>query len=188
MAHLEDKVADFFYGELSASEMDNARHHLLECADCRVQVANFERTHLELKASPDQDPPRHIVFAPPERRPWRSVLDWRAAVPALAAVAALIMAVMVAIRPVPGPARVSTPMPAPVVAQVQNVDYSRIIDEVRQSERAWLVGELEKRDKQIQQLQGELAYYESLQRSVLKQTFENASSVQLLAQHTQSQD
>ena len=188
MAHLEDKVADFFYGELSASEMGDARHHLTECADCRVQVANFERTHLALKASPDQDPPRHIVFAPPERRPWRSVLDWPAAVPALAAVAALIIAVMVAIRPVPSPASVSTPAPAPVVAQAQNVDYSRIIDDVRRSERAWLVGELEKRDKQIQRLQGELAYYESFQRSVLKQTLENASSVQLLAQHTQSQD
>lgn len=188
MAHLEDRVADFFYGELSASEMSTARHHLSECADCRVQVANFERTHLALKASPDQDPPRHIVFAPPERRPWRSVLDWPAALPTLSALAALIIAVMVAIRPVPVPASVSTPAPAPVVAQAQSVDYNRIIDGVRQSERAWLVGELEKRDRQIQRLQGELAYYESFQRNVLKQTLENASSVQLLAQHAQSQD
>ena len=188
MTHLEDKVADFFYGELSASEMGDARHHLTECADCRLQVANFERTHLALKASPDQDPPRHIVFAQPERRPWRSVFDWPAAVPALAAAAALIIAVMVAVRPVPGPASVSTPAPAPVVVQAQNVDYNRIIDDVRQSERAWMVGELETRDRQIQRLQGELAYYESFQRSVLRQTLENASSVQLLAQHTQSQD
>jgi negative regulator of sigma E activity len=186
MNHLEDKVADFFYGELSASEMGDARNHVAECADCRVQVANFERTHLALKASPDQDPPRHIVFAPPGRRPWRSVFDWPAAVPSLAAAAALIIAVMVAMRPVPAPASVSTP--APVVVQAQDVDYNRIIDGVRQSERAWLVGELEKRDREIRQLQGELAYYESFQRSVLRQTMENASSVQLLAQRTRSQD
>ena len=186
MGHLEDKVADFFYGELSASEMLETRHHLTECADCRFQVANFERTHLALKASPDQDPPRHIVFAPPVRRSWRSVFDWPAAVPALAALAALIIAVTVALRPVPAPASVS--IPAPVVVQAQNVDYNRIIDDVRQSERVWLAGELEKRDRQIQQLQGELAYYESFQRSVLRQTMENASSVQLLAQTTRSQD
>ena len=133
-----------------------------------------------LKASPDMDPPRHIVFTPPERRTWRSILDWRLAMPVSVA-AALVIAILIALSPAPAPIIISTQASAPVVVQGQSVDYNRIVNELLQSERAWVAGELERRDKEIQRLQGELAYYENFQRAVMKETLENASSIQLLA-------
>ena len=73
------------------------------------------------------------------------------------------------------------PAAAPVIVQNEKIDYERIINEVRRSDRAWLANELDKRDKEIQRLQSELAYYEDFQRAVMKETMENASSIQLLA-------
>ena len=188
MAHLNDKLAEFFYEELSPSEMDDARRHVAECAECRGHVQQFEMTHLALKRSPDSDPPRHIIFAPREGRAWWPVFDWRVLAPFSAAAAAVIIAVMAATSPVPAPISVLAPAPAPVVIQAQEVDYNRIIEQVRQSERSWLAGELEKRDRDIRQLQGQLAYYERYQRTVMKETLENASSIQLLAQRTESRN
>jgi hypothetical protein len=156
MAHLDDKVAEFYYGELPASEMAGARRHVAECAECRGHVEKFERTHLAVSQSADFDPPRHVIFAPREQRSWWSVLDWRVLAPLSTAVAALVIAVLVAISMAP--------------------------------DREWMANELAKRDREILQLQGQLAYYESYQRAVLTKTYENSSSIQLLAQRTQSQD
>ena len=181
MSHLTEKLAEFVFGELSALEMTAARRHVEECSDCRRQVEQFQRTHAMLKASPEMDPPRHIVFAPPERRTWLSVLDWRLAMPVSAA-AALVIAILIAISPAPAPIIISAQAPAPVVVQAQSVDYNQIVNELRRSERVWLASELEKRDKEILRLQGELAYYESFQRAVMKETLVNASSIQLLAE------
>jgi anti-sigma factor RsiW len=166
MAHLGDKLAEFFYEELPATELAEARRHVQSCMECRREVEQFERTHLALKAVPDFDPPRHVVLSAPEARPqfaWLRILDWRSAAVA-GAVAAVLAGVV--IRLVPGPA------PA---------NYDRIVNEIRQSDRAWLAAELDKRDKEIQRLQGELAYYEDFQRSMMKETVQNASSIQLLA-------
>lgn len=185
MAHLDDKVAEFFYEELPASEMDDARQHAAECAECRQRVEKFEKTHLALRQSPELDVPRHIVFAPPVPRSWWPVLDWRVAVPLAASAAALIISVLVALSPVPAPVSVAAPAPSPAVVQAQEIDYSRILSEARRSDREWLASELAKRDREIRQLQGELAYYESFQRAVRKETLENASSIQLLAQRTE---
>ena len=178
MAHLGDKLAEFFYEELPAAEMTEARRHVESCVDCRLQVEQFERTHLALKAVPDFDPPRRVVFSAPEPRPWFSRLDWRRA--AVAGAAAALLAGVV-IRLVPVPVNVSVPAATPAVVQSEKIDYQRIINEVRQSDRAWLADELDKRDKEIQRLQGELAYYENRQRAAMKETMENASSIQLLA-------
>lgn len=187
MAHLDDKVAEFFYGELSASEMAGARRHIAECTECCEQVEKFEKTHLALRQSPDLEVPRHIIFAPPARRYWWPVLDWRVAVPLAASVAALIISVFVALSPVPAPLSVASPAPAPAV-QAQEIDYNRILNEARRTDREWLVNELAKHDREIRQLQGELAYYESFQRAVRRETLENASSIQLLAQRTESRN
>lgn len=187
MAHLNERLADFFYGELTISEMTDARRHVAECGECHGQLEQFEKMHLALRSSPDVEPPRHIVFAPPEpRAPW-AIFDWRVWAPLSTAAAALIIAIFTAISPGPALVSVSTPSPAPapVVVQAQEVDYNRIVDEVRRSERAWTSGELEKRDQAIRRLQGELAYYESYQRAVRRETLENASSIQLLAQRTE---
>jgi Tfp pilus assembly protein FimV len=191
MAHLNDRLAEFFYGELPASEMTEARRHVAECAECRGQVEQFQRTHLALRASPDLDPPRQIIFAPPETRPAWAIFDWRVFAPLSTAAAALVIALFVALSPQPAAVTVSAPpaaTSAPVVVQAQEVDYERIVNEVRRSERAWTAGELEKRDKEIQRLQGELAYYQSFQRAVMKGNWENGASIQLLAQRMGSQD
>ncbi len=190
MAHLlKDRLAEFFYGELPLSEMTEARRHVTECAECRGQVEQFERTHLALKASPDLDPPRQIIFAPPAVQPARSIFDWHVWAPLSTAAAALVISILVAMTPQPAVVSVSAPPPAPapviVPAQDVTIDYDRIVSEVRRSERAWTAGELEKRDREIRMLRGELAYYESYQRAMRKETLENSSSIQLLAQRTE---
>ena len=192
MEHLNDKLADFFYEELPASEMVDARRHVAECGECRAQVQLLEKTHLALKRMPEAEPPRRVVFATPERRVRWAVLDWRFLAPMAAAVAALIIAIMPASAPAPTPAAVAVtaPVPAPLATepQTQAIDYDRIVDQVRQSDRAWFADQLAKRDREIRQLEGQLAYYESYQRTVMKETWENASSIQLLAQRTASRD
>jgi len=212
MAHLNDKLADFFYEELPASEMVEARRHVAECGECRTQLQLFEKTHLALKALPEAEPPRRVVFAPGARPARWGVLDWRFLVPMAAAVAALVLAVMPARSPAPAPVPVAVTAPAPVPvavtapapvpvavtapasapvvpqAQPQNIDYDQIVDQVRQADRAWFADQLAKRDREIRQLEGQLAYYESYQRTIVKETMENASSIQLLAQRTSSQD
>jgi hypothetical protein len=190
MSHLTNKIAEFIFEDLSAHEMAEARRHLAECSDCREQVEQFQRTHAMLRALPDLDPPRRIIFAPPERPAWQHVFAGRLAMPLSAAVA-LIIAVLIALSPAPAPLIVSVPAPAaPAVdrVQAQEIDYDRIISELRQSERVWVAGELGKRDKEIQRLQGELAYYEYVQKNVAKETWHNASSIQLLAQRSESRN
>src|SRR3954462_3585587 len=95
MSHVNEKVAEFVFGELPAGEMAEAKRHLALCSDCRLQVEQFQQTHAMLKTSPDLDAPRHIVFdfeKPRVRRMWR----W---LPAGVAVAALlVMAVALAGR------------------------------------------------------------------------------------------
>src|SRR5438309_10361116 len=89
MAHLGDKLADFFYQELPPMEMTEARKHVEACKECRLEVEQLERIHLTLRTFPDLDPPRRIVFSPPERRSWLSWLEWRS-VAAASALAALV--------------------------------------------------------------------------------------------------
>src|SRR5262245_46214794 len=194
MAHLNDKLADFFYEELPASEMVEARRHVAECGECRAQLQLFEKTHLALKALPEAEPPRRVVFAPATRPARWGVLDWRFLAPMAAAVAALVLAAMPGRSPAPisapAPVAVTVPVPASVATQPQpqTIDYDRIVDQVRQADRAWFAEQLAERDREIRQLEGQLAYYESYQRTLVKETMENASSIQLLAKHTSSQD
>src|SRR5436190_23006614 len=87
MSHLTEKISEFVFEELPKSEMAEARKHLNECADCREQVENFQQTFMKLKAAPELEPPRNIVFdfeQPAARRVWR----W---FPAAVAVAALLL-------------------------------------------------------------------------------------------------
>ncbi len=161
MAHLGDKLAEFFYRELAADEMSEVQRHVESCAECRREVSQFERMHLSLKAVPALDPPRRIILAAPESRPWFAWFDWRSAV--TAGIAAVLVTLIV------------------------NVSFLRHAP-APENDRAWLAGELEKRDQEIQRLQGELAYYENFQRTVMKETLENGSAIQLLALHTRSRN
>jgi anti-sigma factor RsiW len=87
MSHLGEKIAEFVFEELPSAEMAEARMHLAACTSCREDVARFQRTFGLLKAAPDVEPPRNIVFEferPVTRRFWR----W---LPAACAVAALLL-------------------------------------------------------------------------------------------------
>ena len=62
MSHLNEKIAEFIFGELSEQEMADAQRHLAQCSDCREQVEQFQTTYAMLKSSPDAEPPRRILF------------------------------------------------------------------------------------------------------------------------------
>jgi hypothetical protein len=187
MAHLGDKLAEFFYEDLPPVEMTEARRHVEACTECRIEIEQFERMHLALSSVPDLDPPRRIVLSMPERRSWFPWFDWRTAATASAA-AALVAGIIIGFSPAPAPISVSVPAAAPVVIQTEKIDYNRLVDEVREADRAWLAGELKKRDQEIQGLRRQLAYYDTFQRTVMRETLENGSAIQLLAQRTGSQD
>src|SRR5207253_8319878 len=94
MTHLNDRLAEFFYNELSPGEMNDARRHIEQCADCRLHLQQFENIHITLRAAPDWDPPRNIVFSAPHRRSWVPWFDWRplaASIAAAAFVAAIVI-------------------------------------------------------------------------------------------------
>jgi hypothetical protein len=184
MAHLNDKLADFFYNELPVTEMTDAKRHLEECADCSLQLQQFERMHVVLRSAPDWDPPRNVVFSEPQRRSWLGWFDWRPIAASMAA-AALAAGIIIRLAPAPLQTPAVTPAAQPAIVQTEKVDYDRIINEVRQSDRAWMASELQSRDQEIQRLRAEVAYYDSFQRAVMKETLENGSAIQLLAQRTE---
>ena len=198
MSHVNDKLAEFFYGELSAAEMAEGRSHLAACPSCQTQLEQFERTHHALKALPDAEPPRHIVFGFEKPRAvapgW--LARWLAPMAASAAVSlAVVMLAPMQMQqqPVPAPVVVQSPVAQiPVVEPAVPIDYDRIIREIRASERAWLVAELNRRDassgRELQRVKAELAYYDDFQRSLQKDTFENATSIQLLARRVETRD
>lgn len=187
MPHVVDKLAEFFYEELPPDEMAAARQHVAGCAECRLQIGQFEKIHLALRTSPDLDPPRRVVVAVADRRSWFGWFDWRQLATAGAA-AALIAGLIVGFSPASAPVAISLPPAAPVVVQAEKIDYNRIKSELQDADRSWLAGELQKRDQEIQRLRGELAYYENFQRTVMRETLENGSAIQLLAQRTESRD
>src|SRR5262245_1903664 len=87
MSHVTERLAEFIFEELPASEMTAARQHLTECTNCREQVDRFQQTLTMLQAAPDLEPPRNIVFEfekPVTSRFWR----W---FPATAAAAAILL-------------------------------------------------------------------------------------------------
>src|SRR5215813_1529915 len=87
MSHIKELLPEFVFEELSDSEMAKARTHLAECVSCREELAHFQRTVATLKAVPDLEPPRNVVFEfekPASKRFWR----W---FPATAAIAALLL-------------------------------------------------------------------------------------------------
>jgi hypothetical protein len=192
MSHLSQKIAEFVFGELSAVEIADAEQHLEGCPACRTEVEAFRRTHLFLKTSTDVEPPRRIVFEVEKRS---SV--WRWLVP-VAAAAALILAAWIAL-PVDVRWQASqltiafgqlpqAVAPAAIVqrdAIVEPVDYDRIIVAVREAQQEWLTNELRTRDvaqkREIERLNGELAYLERMQLVMYRDTIDNAAGIQLLA-------
>jgi anti-sigma factor RsiW len=94
MSHLGERVADYLVGEMTESEAAEASEHIRQCSDCSSQVAAFKHTLAMLQSVPDREPPRPLVFeAERKSQPAASWL-WRWASPAIAAVAASILTVM----------------------------------------------------------------------------------------------
>src|SRR5690349_18057705 len=102
MAHLKDKLADFFYKELPPAEMSEAARHIEECGECRLQFQEFERIHIVLRSAPELDPPRNIIFSEPQRKSWFGWFDWRP-IAASTAAAAIVAGIIVRLSPVPVP-------------------------------------------------------------------------------------
>jgi len=159
MSHITEKLAEFIFEELPPPEMAEARRHVAECAYCREQLARFEQTLAMLKAAPDLEPPRDIVFEfdkPVMTRLWR----WFPAVAALAA----ILLVTIALA---GRVHIQWRDSQVTIAFGQNIPA---VD----PNQAALTAE-------IQRLQGHLAYLEDRQQRVESDTIATASQIQLLA-------
>ena len=81
----------------------------------------------------------------------------------------------------------------PVVVEPQPVGYEQIVARVTSEQQPWLESELESRiqrisaadGREVQRLRTEMAYLSDLQRAALRDTLENASSIQLLAARTE---
>src|SRR5436190_23660522 len=99
MTHLTDKIAEFVFGELSASEMTEGQRHLAQCPDCRQQVERFQGTYAMLKTSPDTEPPRRVLFEF-EKRP-TSAWIWRWLAPMATSAAVAVAIVTLTPRPQP---------------------------------------------------------------------------------------
>jgi len=153
MTHLTDKIAEFVFEELSPSEMAGARQHLAECDDCRRQVAQLQHTYTILKATPDVEPPRPVIFE--FEKPARLSRAWLWLSPAGAAIAASLLTAIL-MRP--------APEPAPALDQVV----------VEQS-------------KEIELLRTQVDYLERLQMAIRRDTMENTTSIQQLAEKTRVQ-
>ena len=205
MKHLGERIVDFVFKELSPAEMLEAQRHVAECTVCRQEVEQFQNTSSILRAAGSVEPPRRLIFeAEKPKRTWIS--RWAAPLSAAAAILLVVFwAIPVQVQrdgsrltiafgaaPIqPVPVSVSAPPVAQLPAQptVQPVDYDRIVREVQENQQAWLAGELSQRDvahaREIQRLRGELVYIDSVQRSMLRETMQNASSIQLLAQRNE---
>ena len=96
MSHLGERITEYVFGELSTTEMAEAKTHVAQCGECKRAVEHFERTRSLLQAVPEMDPPRSAVLTFEKPRPVRS---WRWLAPmATAAALVLIIALMAPIH------------------------------------------------------------------------------------------
>jgi len=177
MPHLTEKIAEFSFGELSAQEMADAQRHLAQCPGCREQVEQFQTTYAMLKTSSDVEPPRSIMFEFEKPRAAAWIWRWLAPMAASAAVAALV--VTLTPRPQQPPQIIERRVVEQQAAagQAQPVDYQKIIDDLKE--------EIKQRDaaqsRQLQQVRHDVALLDNYQRTVERETWDNAGSIQQLA-------
>ena len=209
MSHLEDRLAEFIYEELPASEMETARRHVAQCLECQGRVSDFQTVQHALETVPDLDVPRRNVFVESRQSRSKAWLGMRWLVPSAAA-AALVLAFLIV-----GPIHVdwqesgmtiafgAPPEPAPVevardpiVIEPEPIDYEQIVARVTAEQQAWLESELDGRlqamsidsGREVRRLQAALAYLSDLQRAGQRATLENSSSIQILAVRTEVQE
>ncbi len=158
----------------------------------------------------DVEVPRRVVFVESRKSKTKTWLPLRWLVPAATA-AALVLALVIG-GPIQfdrqesgmtiafGALPEAEPLQAatqPVVVEPQPVDYEQIVARVTSEQQPWLESELESRiqrisaadGRKVQRLRAEMAYLSDLQpdlqRAALRDTLENASSIQLLAARTE---
>jgi hypothetical protein len=184
MTHINDKIAEYVFEELSKQDMAKAKSHLAECSACREQVEKFQSTYAMLKTSPDLDPPRRTVFE--FEKPAAASWVWRWLGPMAASAAVALAVVSFAPRPQIVERVIDQPLPqATTQAATQPVDYQRIVNEMRPAEQAWLETELKKRDAaqaaQLQSVRADVASIYLEQQRLQRETWENGGSIQKLA-------
>jgi len=157
MSHLGERIADYLVGEMTKAEAAEASEHLRQCSDCSKQVEAFKRTLAMLQSVPDREPPRPLVFEVEQPKPSMAWL-WRWASPALAAVAASILTVML---------------------------MSPSASEPSAGTQAWLAAELQKRD---QAYAADIAFRQKQELLAEKEKLETATAIQMLAQRLPSGD
>jgi anti-sigma factor RsiW len=177
MTHLTDRIAEYVFEELSASEMVEARRHLTACPECHSQIEQFQLTYASLKTSADVEPPRRIMFEFERPR----VVSWLQRWLAPMAAAAVIALAVVHFAP-PAPPQIvervvlqqMAAQPAPPAAQP--VDYAQILSEL---------DALKKRDaahtKEIQQVHSAIVWLDENQRVVHRQTEQSLAGIQVLS-------
>ena len=209
MSHLEERLAEFVYEELTLAEMQEARTHVTQCRECRELVSEFNKVQQSLETIPMVDVPRRVVFVEAGKSSEKMWLPLRWLVP-FATAAALLLALAITgpihfdrqessvtigigAQPEVEPLQV---VARPVFTELQPVEYEEIVALVTAEQQEWLESELAERiqvmavvnDREIQRLRAELAYLSDLQRAALRDTVENASSIQLLAARTEVQE
>ena len=209
MSHLEDRLAEFVYEELTAAEMGEARQHVAQCLECQGRVSEFQKVQHALETVPDVEVPRRVVFVESRKSVTRTWVPLRWLVPSATA-AALVLALVIGgpiqfdrhesgmtiafgALPEAEPLQVAA---QPVVVPPQPVDYELVVARVTAEQQAWLESELESRiqgisaanGREVQRLRAEMAYLSDLQRAALRDTLVNASSIQLLAARTEVQE
>ncbi|MBI4474834.1 MAG: hypothetical protein HY646_19335 [Acidobacteria bacterium] len=160
--HLIEKLAEFVFVELSESEMAETREHIAACADCRTRVEHFQKTHAMLRASPDLDLPRNIVFE--LEKPSLNRFRWLTP-----AAAAALFVVVIALA---GVIHVRWRDSQLTIA------FGQIIPPAENNQTALAA--------EIQRLQGHLAYLEARQQSVERDAIATASRIQLIARAQRS--
>ena len=181
--HVNERIAEFVFEELSAAEMTDAKRHLAQCTDCREQVEQFQTTHAMLRTSADVEPPRRVMFEFEKRQEATWIWRWLAPMAASAAVAFAV----VSLTPRPAPQIVDrvVQQQAPVSQAVQPVaaepvDYQKI--------QAWLTSELNRRDAahttELRRVKGDIAWLERFQDVVSTKTEKNVARIEYLASLT----
>jgi hypothetical protein len=127
--------------------------------DPSAKVDQFRSTYAMLKSSPDVEPPHRIMFE--FEKPRTAAWLWRWLAPMAAAAAVAFAVVSFAPRPQPA---------------AQALTVQKIVDELNELKKQDVA-----RSKDIQQVEGELAFLDSMQRAARKETIENAATIQYLA-------
>ena len=202
MMHLNEKLAEYVYEELSAAEIAEARRHVAACAECKARVEEFERIHHALKAMPDVDLPRRVVIAPAaQARPRVFVpLRWLAPIGAAAALVLMLAVVgpihaewrdsqlTIAFGKLPAPLSPAAGAVSPALV-TQPIDYQRIADTVRAQQQVWLAQEVARLEtklaavngKELNHVRSQLDFLEKWQQETWRGKEEITSSIQLLA-------